>query len=796
MLSFFRRLNIRWKLALSFMCFSLLPLFGLGGMAYISSQATIRQKVGFYSQQNLEQISQNLQATLEQIEKLSRLIVLNGQMSERLATFSTQTTLQKLKRVREIEAELSALAISHPDVRQILIARRDEPLLASKESLLEKEQNYFATEDFWQSDLYLEIARLRGQVIWKSGIRGQYKEFYLLRQLIDPKTTRELGILIFVIKPDALNRILTKQTKDDGSNMFIIEQSAKIIAHSQSSLTGITVTQSYLSEIFRDPHAGYFQTETALIVFSPLPNQWHIVWEIPLTFLFQEINRLGLMIILAAAICGALAVALGIVISSAYSHIIRQLVDSASAIANGELDHPIQLSGEDEIGLLAQRFATMRDAIRQKIEALQTLNSELDSRVEQRTRELSVANAELAREQYVLNCFMDNVPDSIYFKDRESRFFRLNNSLASKFGIADPSLLIGKCDFDFFPEVHARPKYEQEQEVIRTGQPLLAIEEPDIDGRWALTTKMPLRDEHGEIIGTFGISRDITPLKMAQQQIEEAYTEIQMLNEQLHQENRRMGAELDVARRLQQMVLPMPHELTAIPGVEIVGYMQPAEEVGGDYYDVLSTLLPGGVCIGIGDVTGHGLESGVLMLMTQTAIRTLVDRGETDPVIFLNTLNRVLYQNIQRMGIDRSLTLAMVNYQNGQLRLIGQHEEALVVRSDGRIERMDTIDLGFPIGMVDDIRQWVAEATITLDSGDGVVLYTDGITEAQNALDEFYGLDRLCSVISANWHGATAEAVKDAVVEDVRRFIGDAMVYDDVTLVVLKQHPDAESSLE
>jgi len=779
MLSFFRRLSIRWKLALSFMCFSLLPLFGLGSMAYFTSQTAIRQKVGLYSQQNLEQISHNLQATLEQIEKLSRLIVLDSKMSEQLATFSTQTTLQKLKRAREIEAELSALAISHSDVRQILLARRDESLLASKELLLEKERNYFATEEFWQSDLYQEIARLRGQVVWKSGIRGQYAELYLLRQLIDPKTAQELGILIFVIKPDLLNRVLIQQTKDDGSQMFVIEQSAKIIAHSQSALTGTSVAQPYLSKIFHDSHVGYFQTETALVIFSPLPNQWHIVWEIPLTFLFQDINRVGMMIGLTAAICGVLAVAVGMVISSAYSRIIRELVDSASAIANGELDHPLQLSGEDEIGLLAQRFATMRDAIRQKIEALQTLNSELDMRVEQRTRELSVANAELAREQYILNCFMDNVPDSIYFKDCDSRFFRLNNSLAAKLGVNDPSLLIGKWDFDFFTEEYARPKYEQEQEILRTGQPFLAFEEPDFNGRWALTTKMPLRDEHGEIIGTFGISRDITPLKRAQQQIEQ-------LNVQLQQENLRMSAELGVARRLQQMVLPMPQELTQVPGLDIVGYMQPAEEVGGDYYDVLH-CQQGRVCIGIGDVTGHGLESGVLMLMTQTAIRTLIDRGETDPVIFLNTINRVLFQNIQRMGVDRSLTLAMVNYHEGQLRLIGQHEEALVVRHDGRIERMDTINLGFPIGMVDDIREWVSEATTSLESGDGVVLYTDGIPEAQNATNQLYGLERLCAIISANWRDASAEAVKEAIVADLCAFVGSAQIYDDVTLVVLKQ---------
>jgi len=470
---------------------------------------------------------------------------------------------------------------------------------------------------------------------------------------------------------------------------------------------------------------------------------------------------------------------------------LRTLADSATAIANGDLQQHVQPQSDYDV--LGNAFARMEqqlresfDNIRQEMaeriraqEALQRLNEELEARVEERT-------AEIARQKYILDAFMANIPDSIYFKDRESRFIQVNNAIVHALGKNSPDEFLGKNDFDFFSEAVAQKAFDDEQEIIRTGKPMLAMEECSPDGIWVLTTKMPLRDERGEVIGTFGISRDITPLKVAQHQVEEAYVEIQMLNEQLHQENRRMGAELDVARRLQQMVLPMSQELNVIPGLDIVGYMQPAAEVGGDYYDVL-TYEPGHICIGIGDVTGHGLESGVLMLMAQTAIRTLVDRGETDPAIFLNTLNRVLYQNIQRMGVDRSLTLAMANYQNGQLRLIGQHEDALIVRQDGKIERLDTINLGFPLGMVEDVREWVDEIMIPLSSGDGMVLYTDGITEAQNTEKQFYGLDRLCAVISTNWRNATAETVKEAVVEDVRRFIGNAPIYDDITLVVLKQ---------
>ena len=134
--------------------------------------------------------------------------------------------------------------------------------------------------------------------------------------------------------------------------------------------------------------------------------------------------------------------------------------------------------------------------------------------------ELKRAEEALAQERYLLHALIDNIPDYIYFKDTASRFTRINKSLARDFGLSDPAQAIGKTDFDFFPEKNARPSVEDEQEIIRTGQPLIGKEEGGGDVRgygWVFTTKMPLRDKDGTIIGTFGISRDITKLKLAEE---------------------------------------------------------------------------------------------------------------------------------------------------------------------------------------------------------------------------------------------------------------------------------------
>ncbi|HXU64242.1 MAG TPA: EAL domain-containing protein [Polyangia bacterium] len=134
------------------------------------------------------------------------------------------------------------------------------------------------------------------------------------------------------------------------------------------------------------------------------------------------------------------------------------------------------------------------------------------------------AGARLDDQISLVETLMDNVPDAIYFKDRQSRFTRINRYAADRFGIADPELAIGRTDFDFFTDEHAAQAMRDEQEIMRTGQPLVNVEEketlPDDQVRWVSTTKLPLRDRDGNIIGTFGISRDITERKKAEEQLQ------------------------------------------------------------------------------------------------------------------------------------------------------------------------------------------------------------------------------------------------------------------------------------
>ena len=137
---------------------------------------------------------------------------------------------------------------------------------------------------------------------------------------------------------------------------------------------------------------------------------------------------------------------------------------------------------------------------------------------------------EHSRAGHLLQGLMDNIPDSIYFKDTASRFVMINRSQAKKFGLADPHLATGKSDADFFKPAHAQQALAEEQRIMQTGQPLVGIEEKETwpDGRetWVSSTKMSLRDRAGRVFGTFGISRDITEPRRMEQVLAERSAEL------------------------------------------------------------------------------------------------------------------------------------------------------------------------------------------------------------------------------------------------------------------------------
>src|SRR5215467_8462768 len=171
----------------------------------------------------------------------------------------------------------------------------------------------------------------------------------------------------------------------------------------------------------------------------------------------------------------------------------------------------------------------------------------------------------------LLHAFLEHVPDGVYFKDRESRFVRISRALALRFGMNDPAEAVGKTDFDVFGSEHAQQAFEDEQAIIRTGEAVIEKEEketwPDGHETWVLTTKVPMTDDKGTVIGTMGISRDITERKRIEQELHEHQlhledvvsrrtAELQHAKDQLERDiAARKAAEQDLAQKARELAL-------------------------------------------------------------------------------------------------------------------------------------------------------------------------------------------------------------------------------------------------
>ena len=160
------------------------------------------------------------------------------------------------------------------------------------------------------------------------------------------------------------------------------------------------------------------------------------------------------------------------------------------------------------VGLLTNAMMLYRET-----QARQQLERHHDAAERRRT-----AN-HLAQERHRLHMLLEHSPDCIYFKDLQSRFLVLSPSMARMFGFKKVEDVVGKTDFDIFTKEHAQPAYDDEQTIIRTGIPMINKEEketwPDGHVTWASSTKVPFHDPSGDIIGIFGISRDITDIMHA-----------------------------------------------------------------------------------------------------------------------------------------------------------------------------------------------------------------------------------------------------------------------------------------
>lgn len=184
-----------------------------------------------------------------------------------------------------------------------------------------------------------------------------------------------------------------------------------------------------------------------------------------------------------------------------------------------------------DLKLIEIKAQEQNQEMQQNIEEMKATEENLKKQMELNAK----MRESLAREKAFLDALLENAPEHIYFKDKDSKFIRFSKSMLDLFDLQSTDELLGKSDFDFFDDEHARPAFEDEQKIIETGKPIIDLLEKEThkDGSvtYVNTSKIPLKNEEGKIIGTFGISKDITQTKITEQELKNKQVELKGVND-------------------------------------------------------------------------------------------------------------------------------------------------------------------------------------------------------------------------------------------------------------------------
>jgi sigma-B regulation protein RsbU (phosphoserine phosphatase) len=251
-------------------------------------------------------------------------------------------------------------------------------------------------------------------------------------------------------------------------------------------------------------------------------------------------------------------------------------------------------------------------------------------------------------------------------------------------------------------------------------------------------------------------------------------------------EQERLKQEMELGRQIQLSLLPQ--KVPQIKGFAIAGLMQPAKEIGGDYFDYITFAgEPNMLGVVVADVTGKGVDAGMVMGMAKAAIFSLAEQNLTTRELIIK-LNRHLCKLLNR---QKFITMVYAQYsaEEGTLTWSGAgHEYVIVVRNsqEGEHEVEVILTGGIILGVFEKIDEDITQKSITLNKGDKVILYTDGVTEARNAKQEFFKLERLVDVIK-HAQSLSAQDLLSYISEQIQKYIGDTPQYDDITLVVMER---------
>ena len=590
--------------------------------------------------------------------------------------------------------------------------------------------------------------------------------------------TNPVGVVFVLADQKPLRQLLQDRTGLGATGEVMLgTRVGEKVAYLLSTLADVSLTQAPAMAAALCGQTGSesvpdYRGVQVLAAYRPVGYQdWGIVTKIDEAEAYEPVSVLRHLFISIELVVFLVGTLTAYGLARRFTRPISSLATMADQIAAGRLSAHVSIKSADEIGHLSQAFNRMSAELTQA-------HAVLEGTVAQRTQELRA-------ERDMLQGLLDNTPDRIYFKDRQSRFTRVNQSLAKLFGFAEPGPMIGKTDFDFFSQEHAQQAFNDEQRVIQTGQPVFNVEEketwPDGHVTWASSTKIPLRDAAGQIIGTFGISRDITERKRAEELLAQYAGELSAKDHEIQED-------LVLACEIHQTFIRQDYPrfpASAPAGQNALQFAHrylPASTLGGDFFDIwpISDTEAG---VLICDVMGHGIRAALVT----SILRGMLDKYRAvshDPSELLNQINQALLDNLKSVSatVFATACCGMLDATTGRLRLANAgHPAPLIIRAASRqVERLIGAKSAPALGILRDAA--FTTLTTTLAVRDRLLLFTDGIYEVESAAGQEFGLDRLLAAVR---HHADVAGVQllDNLLTETRQSSATGEFTDDVCLV-------------
>ena len=386
----------------------------------------------------------------------------------------------------------------------------------------------------------------------------------------------------------------------------------------------------------------------------------------------------------------------------------------------------------------------------------------------------------LNQERTLLRTIIDHLPSRVFVKDRTGRYILNNRAHQKMIGVASQDAALGHTILDYHNDARGERSMVEDHRVLAGGDSIINRESTDVmpDGqrRWAITTKVPLHDLRGKLIGLVGISHDITERKR--------------MEEELRDRTLEMETDLRMACQIQNVFLTQSYPVFprgVAPAESALRFSQcyiPAASLGGDFFEIVQ-LSDTQCVVLICDVMGHGVRAGLLTALIRGLVGELDERAE-NPVQVLAEINRGFLPIFRQTGqpVFATVFCGVVDIELERLTFANAgHPPPLVVRGAGAVEILRPDNPEPPTGVVEGFAYTRGE--VAFRAGDKLLCYTDGVIEAGDTHGDIFGSERLAAVAHHFGLRPGGELI-DKIVASVRSFSGREEFDDDLCLLVVE----------